>query len=136
MIGRGSGGVRLVGCLVVVVAGLVSVPGVAFADDTTPPSVVAFSVDPSSVDVSAGDQVVTATAEITDDQLGVTDAVFTLVGPLGGSQQYSMPFTLISGDSLDGVYTAQITLPAGTYNGDWLISLSVSDGLNQQTSEA
>jgi hypothetical protein len=86
--------------------------------DTTPPTLVALSVDPTAVDATAGPQTVTATATITDDLSGVSDLhsdFRILFGSPSGSHAAVGFFQHTSGDE----FTAQFTIPQFAEGGLW-----------------
>lgn len=56
--------------------------------DTTPPQLVNFSFSPTSIDVSAGPQTVTATFEATDDLAGTSFVQVQFLSPSGGQFQF------------------------------------------------
>lgn len=79
-------------------------------DDTTPPTLVWLTIEPETIDTSAGPAPITITARITDDWQGFQQLVTTYRAGLVTDYQFS--FTLdkyarIQGDALDGVYRIQ-----------------------------
>lgn len=93
------------------------IPAYAQTSDTTPPVLVSFSFTPTSVDVSAGPQTVTVTARITDDLSGESYGYVYFYSP---SDQYVLGyFARISGDALDGMYQASVTIPQFRQAGTW-----------------
>src|SRR5205085_2041169 len=96
-------------------------------------------ISPGSVDTSGGTQTVTVTARITDDVAGVfasqTDCLpgnppgtcnfsgsyINLRSPSGGQSVGGSFTTRLSGDTLDGLYQATITLPAYSEQGTWTV---------------
>jgi Tol biopolymer transport system component len=112
--GRGRESIVL---LIVAVAAMLALPGVAAGqEDTTPPTLTALSCSPSAVDVTGGPQTVTCTATITDDLSGVADnsSRITLQSPseIQGATGF---FTHTSGDE----YEAQVTIPQYAEAGTW-----------------
>ena len=93
---------------------------VAFADDTTPPSVTGLTLNLTSVDVVASKSVlVTMTA--TDDLSGVQFVTVTFTSPHVNQQQFAFLF-LSSGTSTNGVFTGNATIPQYADNGTWNIT--------------
>lgn len=94
--------------------------------DTTPPQVRSLDISPRSIDVTSAGANVTVTMRVTDDLSGVKEftpgvnwwisGVFT--SPTG-DQSASRFFVRVSGDSLDGIYTAVFPFPRFTDSGVW-----------------
>lgn len=86
--------------------------------DITPPQLVSFSFNPTSINTSSSSQNVTFTTRITDDVSGVRFVTLTFQAPSG--TQFSGTATRISGNALDGVYQGTVNFPqfsqTGTYN--------------------
>jgi hypothetical protein len=91
-------------------------PGQAAAvlEDTTPPTITALSVSPTTVNVVAGSQTVTATATITDDLSGVSSASISFASP-SANQTVFGSFFHTTGDS----YQATVTIPQHAAEGAW-----------------
>ncbi len=119
-------------------AGFASTVNQTGAGDTNAPSVVAFSVSPTSVDTSLANQTLTFSVRITDDLAGVSAGTsaapsqVTMRGPTG-SHTVSATFGTaqrVSGSSLDGVYAASTTIPRWSEQGIWSVqSLVVRDNV-------
>ncbi|MGI8400913.1 MAG: Ig-like domain-containing protein [Gemmatimonadaceae bacterium] len=92
--------------------------------DTTPPSIVALTISPQTVDVSSSAHTVTATARITDSGRGVIGFDFILTAPSGGIQASCQTRTIASGTSADGTWTCTATIPLGAQPGDWVIAVN------------
>ena len=92
--------------------------------DTTPPSIVALTVSPQTVDVTTQAQTVTATARITDAGRGVIGLDFILTAPSGGIQASCQTRTIASGTPADGMRTCTATIPLGAQPGDWIIAVN------------
>jgi hypothetical protein len=97
-------------------------------EDTTPPTLQAFSVNPTGVDTTGGPQTVTGTATITDDVSGVEDTTDPCPPYCGGTTQ--MTFSSPSGDqtivgffghTTGDTYQASITVPQFAEDGVWTI---------------
>lgn len=115
----------------------------AFAvQDETAPEVIAFNLTPNTVDTADGSATLTLTLTLTDDQAGVCIAgdCGTYIGsqtqfriqPEKVSSQWLdfYDFTLISGNALNGMYTATATLPQYSTDGTWsAYSLTLVDKL-------
>ena len=90
-------------------------------NDASPPIFESLSLSQDSVDVSSSDQTLTFTARITDDLSGITEkfnnpgfAQVALRSP-SGEQSIGAWFNAnnrISGDSTDGIYEVEVTIPA------------------------
>ena len=108
------------------------------AGDTVAPSVVAFSVSPTTIDTSLTNQTLTFSVRITDDASGVSAGTtaapsqITMRGPTG-SHTVSTTFGTaqrVSGSSLDGVYASSTTIPRWSEQGVWTVqSLVVRDNV-------
>lgn len=113
-----------------------SINNIATVEDITPPELVSLSLDKHQVDTTNADQQVTLSAHIIDDQVGACvniggnmdcnwNTSFILISDNNGTQLFfSQPFQLISGNAMDGVYTATVTIPQGSANGNWSIGNS------------
>ena len=93
------------------------------AEDLTPPELVDFSISPTTVDVSQTSQVVTVTMHITDDESGVVSPNVTAGSDRNSASTGFASVRLVSGDNLDGIWEATLTVPQGTTSGDWSVSL-------------
>ena len=98
--------------------------------DTKPPVFESLSLSKDSIDVSSSDQTVTVTARITDDLSGISNTSsssgFAQVGLRSPSGDQSIwawfsEDNRISGDSTDGVYEREITIPAFSEAGEWKV---------------
>jgi hypothetical protein len=78
--------------------------------DTTPPTLVDFSFDPTSVDVSTGSADVTVHLHFTDDLSGFGYAYVYFYSPSSG-QYVDTYFNIESGTSLDGYAVGHLTIP-------------------------
>jgi uncharacterized protein YjdB len=96
------------------------------APDAIPPTFAGLTVSPTTVDISTGAQVITATAHLTDAGTGVASFVFRATAPDNTAAQCvaSQPTT---GTAADGTWTCQITIPPGVATGDWMIAVQASD---------
>jgi hypothetical protein len=112
---------RIVVLVLTAMLGLGAVPASA-GSDTTPPTLVSFSVSPTQVDASAGEQTISVTAEITDDLSGLCAPTECPIGYVGlgspsgeqGGQGggYLQP---VSGNT----YTATFTIAQFAEQGVW-----------------
>lgn len=107
---------------------------VAQLSDTSPPKLVEFEISPATIEISTTNQIITLTARTTDDLSG-----FRSSGPFGRSlasvgfrpdgADYSvqgvdarfMPGSPISGNAFDGVYKAELFVPAHSRTGVWTV---------------
>jgi hypothetical protein len=105
-------------CIFMFFSLLLSTNLIAQTQDTTPPSVESFDFTPTAVDTSDQDQTVTATLQITDDLSGLRSGLVYLGSP-SGSQNMVWGISLISGDALNGIYQALITIPRFSETGIW-----------------
>jgi hypothetical protein len=95
--------------------------------DLTPPSIIALTVSPLTVDVTAGAKTVMATARITDAGTGVKAFDFILTAPSGSLQAGCTTGTLVSGTAADGTWSCTATVPIGSAPGDWVIAVNAYD---------
>jgi hypothetical protein len=103
-------------------------------DDTEAPTITSFSITPVEVNTQSEDQTLTLEIGLTDDLAGVcisTDCGDFYIGsqtqvriqPLVGSQMWDFyDLVLAEGDHNDGVYTAELTLPAHSKEGIWEVT--------------
>jgi hypothetical protein len=94
--------------------------------DTTPPVVSGTpTIDPSSVDLTSGPQVVTVQVPLTDDVSGVSWAAVDLIR---GDVSYSTGFgTLISGDALDGIWEFDVRIEQDATSGSYTLHVTAAD---------
>lgn len=97
------------------------------AADTTPPTLVGFSITPRTVDTSTADQTITLTAHITDDISGVLEgpglvSQLNFRSPSGNRLLGATFSTRASGTHTDGVYTYPARLAMGSEQGTWTLS--------------
>ena len=98
------------------------------AQDFEAPMITSISLTPN-VDVTSGDQVITATVQITDDDSGFEFGNLFLYRPDGNfvSSHAMGSFQMTGGDSLDGTYEVEITIPRYAPAGSWEIRSFVED---------
>lgn len=91
-----------------------------FSQGSEPPEITSISITPS-VDVTSGDQTITATIQVIDNELGFdfgnlflyrADGNFVSSHGMGASQ-------LVSGDTFDGTYEVEMTIPQYAPGGTW-----------------
>ena len=96
--------------------------------DLLPPNLVGLRFAPATVDVSAQDQTITFTAQVTDDLSGIAWVQISFASPSG---QYSAKATSsqpFSGDALSGTLQSTVFLPQYAEAGEWPVShFSASD---------
>src|SRR4051794_32442598 len=85
--------------------------------DITPPQLAALSFDTNAINISSGPQNVTVTLRVTDNLSGVQ----YVSGSFNHSSGQAVSFygSLISGNSLDGIYQAVATFPDHSAAGLW-----------------
>jgi hypothetical protein len=95
--------------------------------DGAAPVLANLTITPNTVDVTSGDQVVTATAHITDaGGSGVAQFAITATAPHGAFTN-CVDTSLDSGTPSDGTWSCTFTIPVGAEPGDWKILVLVSD---------
>lgn len=116
-------------------AGTAEINNTASTSDNNAPHVTAFSMTPSQVDASSGDQTLNLQVTLTDDIAGIclgndcgsyyhsSPTQLRLHPVSGGSQLVDFTsFTRTSGNDLNGTYTATATMPQGSASGVWEVS--------------
>jgi hypothetical protein len=99
-----------------------SVPAASAQDvDTAPPQLVNFTFSPTSIDVSAAPQTVTATVQVTDDLSGVSFFQATFQSPTSQQSQFSTS-SRIAGDPLNGTFQGTLSFPRFSQNGTWTLT--------------
>ena len=101
-----------------------SVSGLSFGADVTPPQLESWELSPASINVDDGPAVVTAIFRLTDET-GVDDFQVNVSARHDGSSQSSgfASVNLISGDYNDGVWQADLPIAANSAPGEWIVSL-------------
>ncbi|HYM54109.1 MAG TPA: IPT/TIG domain-containing protein, partial [Solirubrobacteraceae bacterium] len=94
--------------------------------DETPPSVVGLTLSPSSVDTSTAAKSVTVALRATDDLSGVSAVEVNLSN---GSRWIGASANLTGGTRLDGTWDATLTLPKGSAEGSYALSVAVIDNI-------
>jgi hypothetical protein len=89
--------------------------------DTTPPQLVDFSLSPTSIDVSASPQTITATLRVTDNLSGTVNVQVQFRSPSGGQFQ-SIVGQLVAGNRQDGTFQGSLSFPQFSENGMWSIT--------------
>lgn len=92
--------------------------------DTNEPVIVEQLINPSYVDVSAGDQDITVSTRLTDDLSGLDYARMKFSNP-SSNQNITCIFSLwkrTSGDMNDGWYEDVLTIPQHAEPGQWILS--------------
>ncbi len=105
-------------------------------EDNSPPQILSYSISPSQVNTDTLDQTLNITVRLKDDLTGVKTFEdldsgfnsFVRLQPLIGTQTLDF-FNLqrVSGNNLDGVYTATATLPKYSKVGIWASTIFVND---------
>ena len=112
------------------------------SEDFTPPELIEFDFNPTTVDVSSSSQLVTFTLSLTDDLSGIDNANWDIISPSGSQCQTGhiwSPWDLKSGTENDGIYQTNVEFPQFIEIGTWHITqLTLVDkiGNNKQYSEA
>ena len=101
------------------------------AGDEYSPRVDQISVSKTSIDTSSSAQTVTITARITDDLSGV-DRFICALTQNGGGYTYSNG-RLLSGNSRNGIWTCNWTLPRGASSGKWYLNIGATDSSGKDT---
>ncbi len=103
---------------------LMSVSGLSFGADVTPPQLESWELSPASINVDDGPAVVTAIFRLTDET-GVDGFKVNVSARHDGSGQSSgfASVNLISGDYNDGVWQADLSIAANSAPGEWIVSL-------------
>jgi hypothetical protein len=111
--------------------------------DTTPPTLLAASFSPSTIDTSSGPQTVTVSLHVTDNQSGgtlstagqcVVDAFLGRAGTLGSFELWYNNFTLASGTAQNGIWEATVVMPQYS-GGNWSFSsVCLSDAAGNHVS--
>jgi hypothetical protein len=94
--------------------------------DETPPNLTSLSISPSSVDTSASAETVDVDMHATDNLSGVSAIQVNLSN---GSRWISAPAQLTTGTRLHGTWDAVLTLPKGSAEGSYPLSVSVIDNV-------
>lgn len=98
--------------------------------DTTPPVLLDFDFAPKVVDVSEGPVSVTIVWHVSDDISGVIIKSAQVHSPSGIGQKVANG-VLVSGDALNGVYTATLTFQTYDERGVWpVFQVQVRDAAN------
>ena len=87
--------------------------------DTIPPVLTNFSFSPDIVDVSLSEQVVTFDFSCTDNISGYDASGIELRSPTWNQYVYDYTNSLISGNSINGTYQNEITIPQYSEEGTW-----------------
>ena len=96
----------------------------AWCDDSGP-ELESLSVNTNSVDTSTGPQTVTFTMEITDNLSGFAEGQVRIGYGAGSSGAFLG--NRISGDDLDGIYQASVTMPQNIAAGEYAILVTLYD---------
>ena len=102
--------------------------------DTQAPTLVSLDFTPKNVDVSNGEQTITVTAHITDNDAGFSHGSLFFQPPAGGpglNGFFSATNRTPGGTAQDGTYEVTVTVPTSAQPGTWkLSSVSLSDQWN------
>jgi len=99
------------------------------AQDTTPPTLVAYSFTPAAFDVSNSTTTLTGTIQATDDSAGLQSAFLAFYSP-SGNRRVDCHSSLgsFSGTSLSGTFTCLGVFPQYTETGQWTLQfVSLAD---------
>jgi len=104
--------------------------------DSSPPSLVEFSLSPSSIDVSGAAGTVVVTMRVADDLSGFGGACWLSFSSPSGQQGGTIcNWVRISGNAQDGVYQDQIVIPQFSEGGTWRAAwIGMRDAIGNQTS--
>jgi hypothetical protein len=95
---------------------------VASVEDTEPPKLAGLSLAPSSVDTTSSSQVVTVSAEITDNLSGFAHGSIVFESPNGKTVTGVASFAKVSGSATSGSYEAKVTFKQFIQSGTWKVS--------------
>jgi hypothetical protein len=123
-----------------------SFTNIATVEDITPPQITAFSITPTEFNTESEDQTLTLTMTLTDDYTGVcisgdcgdfnsSPTQVRLIPLIGTQSRVFYDFSRTSGDDKNGVYAADLTIPAHSKEGIWTVDyVALTDKLgNRQT---
>ena len=101
--------------------------------DADPPRIALFTATPATLDVTVSEQTVTLATQIVDKPAGVVDfssrfEVLTPAGQTVGGADFSRR-NRVQGDSFDGTYSIQFTIPAGAAPGNYPLRFRLVDDL-------
>ena len=96
------------------------------ASAAEPPTLGSFAISPPSVNVSAGAQTVTVTAEIVSTP-GATAATVAFQSPTGSQSTGNVAFTKVSGTANKGIWEASVSIKQYSAGGTWRASVGLSD---------
>ena len=107
---------------------LLTMSATAFAQtsDTTPPELIAFDFNPKNIDVTGMAQIVTATAEVTDDLSGPSSVCVTFRSP-SGAQNHGRCLSRTELTPLHSTFTGPVEIPEFVESGTWSVSVFVND---------
>lgn len=102
---------------------IVSFMGVARAQisDTTPPQLTAFSVSDASVDVTAGEHIVSWSATLTDDLSGPSWVYFCIFSPTNVQVHQAIVTSTADPVPLPRDFVGTLTVPQYVESGIWEI---------------
>ena len=89
--------------------------------DVEPPQLESWEVSPTTINVDYAAATVTVIFRVTDSS-GVVSPLITASHPSGQSTGFAA-ISRISGDEYDGIWEAEISVPAGSAPGEWDVSL-------------
>ena len=99
--------------------------------DTDPPVLTDFDFNPKSVDVSTQSQEVNCSAAVSDSGVGTAEVTCIFWSPSGGQVESCRATAPSSGDTFDGVWSCNVTIPQFAEPGAWYVwSVNTTDGLN------
>ncbi len=116
-------------------------PGNHVMGDATPPQLVEFGFSPGEINVYDGAADIVFTLRVTDPFPGLSllDAYTRLALQSPAGRQYNAALQLVAGDSRDGTYQAQITVPTDAETGAWRVQevlLTDTAGNERRVSQA
>ena len=112
--------------------GMSDVLYITSAQDTVAPSFDGGTYSPNSIDTSTLSAQVTVTGHITDDLSGEGVGVVEFTSP-SGNQSNGGFFNLNTGTNLDGNFTAHVSFPQYSEQGDWYVSsVCVTDNVQNR----
>ncbi len=94
--------------------------------ESNPPKILLFTFEPQEVDVKDSAKTITFSAHATDES-GISEyypIVSVYIPEHKNSTEIKTAFKLISGNTKDGTYSASVTIPKGSLQGEWTILTS------------
>ncbi|WP_035606057.1 hypothetical protein [Haloferula sp. BvORR071] len=107
------------------------VPGSAWAAlDPNAPELLSIAISPNPVDVSSGQETITVTVRITDNEDGFSNGNLDIYNPDGNFVRtgFFAASSRISGTAADGIYQVGVEIPGHVIPGTWRVDATLRDG--------